>query len=117
MEPGTLNIPSIINGDTLDAAEKQLQSTLNNVSQAVNLTGVTIEWTFYKNSFDGPEIFSLTTSNGGLTITNAAEGRFTRNPLNWVYNPGLFKHRCVLIFPGNIRKTYFTGEIRVNLPK
>jgi hypothetical protein len=110
------NIPDITNTNTVDAATLQLQSVIDNVSQAVNLTGVTIEWVFYKNNFDGPEIFKLTTSNGGLTITNATAGTFTRNPFNWVYNHGLFNHICNLYFPGNIKKTYFIGEIRVHQP-
>jgi hypothetical protein len=99
-----------IKGDTFDEVAFQLK--INNV--AVNLTGATIRMQLRKSFTDTVAALSLTTvSSAGLTITNAAEGRFKINTQIIdieVYN---YLYDIQITLSSGVVKTYVQGSFNI----
>jgi hypothetical protein len=55
----------------------QSLDSLGNVIGPINLTGDTMRMGLRKNASDVDELLLLTTENGGLTITDPVNGKFT----------------------------------------
>jgi hypothetical protein len=99
-----------IKGDTFDEVAFQLK--INNV--AVSLTGATIRMQLRKCFTDTFAALSFTTvSSAGLTITNAAEGRFKINTQIIdieVYN---YLYDIQITLASGVVKTYVQGSFNI----
>lgn len=99
-----------IKGDTFDEVDFQLK--INDT--AVNLTGAVIKMQLRKNYSDTSAALSLTSvSSAGITITNAAEGRFKINTqiidipvFNYVYD-------IQITLSSGVVKTYVQGGFNI----
>ncbi len=99
-----------IKGDTFDEVAFQLKIN----EEVVDLTGATIKMQLRKNYSDTSAALSLTSvSSAGITITNAAEGRFKINTqiidievYNYVYD-------IQITLSSGVIKTYVQGGFNI----
>jgi len=91
--------------------------TTDAVPVPINLTGNTMRMGVRHRASDAEEDLLLTTENGGLTITDAVNGRFTL----WITNEQLlqldlttFDHSLIRIRPDGLRLRVWSGTLTVN---
>jgi len=107
MIAGTYNIQDTIKGDTLD----EIRFTLKDESDDyINLTGYSIKAMF--KPF--PSLVSVKTIQigTGITIINAAEGRFKIDSFNVDFAVGVYMYDIQFTSSGVV-KTYIKGEFNV----
>lgn len=81
--------------------------------QPLNLTGATINIEFRFQNRLGPVSKLLSTSNGGITISNPTQGIFQMNQFTVDMMVGIHFYDCEIIIGENFKKTYFGGTLNV----
>lgn len=104
---GTYVIAPIVKGDTLKA--KIFEVKINGV--AMNLTLASINIVFKLRDDRGVTVKSATLGNG-ITMIDAAAGKFRLDQFNVEFEKGRYFHKCILVDSG-ITRTLYTGEMIV----
>jgi hypothetical protein len=111
MTPATYNIQALVSDNTFE----QLAMQLTDGTNPINITGCTIKFTVKPTKDSTNFIFQKTTaSGGGVSITNAAQGRFLIEQINeFEYPEGEYLYDIQFTFTTGKVKTYLQGTITV----
>jgi hypothetical protein len=110
-----VNITTQNDADFMRAFAYQTSDT---VPVPIDLTGNTMRMGIRRHAEDATEDLLLTTENGGLTITDAPNGKFTL----WITNEQLqqrlalgdYDHSLVRVVPSGLTLRIWSGTLTVN---
>ena len=105
MAAETYDFPDHESGDTFGG----VTFTILVNAVALNLTGAVIVGTFKA----GGKTYTASTTNGALTITNAAGGIFTYDEQVVSYSPATYSYEIVFTLSTGAIKTYIQGTWKI----
>lgn len=111
----TYNIPSHRRGDTWDGISSIV---ITSNGQPVNLTSAAIKMEL-REDIDAPAVFTLSTTDSTIVITNPAQGTFTIPPILVDIPFGKYLYDIQITFANGVVKTYVDGswEITADITK
>lgn len=88
----------------------------NGTGDPVNLTGATIYWWLLDDPADTTALVEKSTTGGGITITDAANGVFRVNldPADAASLNGRYHHKAKVQDSGGDKTTVTTGEVKIH---
>ena len=101
--PGSFDFKPHRTGTT--SSELNIQVTKNQDKVPIPLTGYIIEAVF-----TGPSKQTLSTANGGIVITNAANGEFKMTEQMITWQKGLYRFEFFFQTPQGKRNIYIIGQ-------
>lgn len=119
MIPATLNLPTFVAGDTWEGLGQFRVWQIDPATKVKTppASAVAAAKIHFARTLDQPAPdFTLTAGEAGFGLDDAAEWRFSVPPQPLALTPGDYFHKLVTLDAADVRKTYWTGKIRVLQP-
>lgn len=105
----TYNIPDHRRGDTWDGISSIIITSNN---QPIDLTSAVIKMQL-REDVDAPAVFTLTTTDSTIVVTNALQGTFTIPPILVDISFGKYLYDIQITFANGVVKTYVAGNWKI----